>query len=95
MPGHPVITDELVTRALEAYRAAGGGEREHLRAALEAALASDTFAVGEEVTCHHGGITGVILSINGDEAVIAWYSRGKSQMKLSELDHLGRTAPGA
>jgi hypothetical protein len=95
MTGRVVITEELITRALEAYRAAGGGEREHLRAALEAALATDTFAVGEEVTCRHGGITGVILAINGDEAQIAWYSRGKSQMKLSELDHLGQARKGA
>ena len=93
MPGHVEITDELVSRALAAYKAAGGGEREHLRAALEAALESDTFTVGEVVTCHHGGITGMILAINGDEAQIAWSSRGKSQIKLSELDHLDR--PGA
>ena len=81
------VTDEMVAKATAAFRAAGGGSDVCLRAALEAALAEETFSVGDEVTAH-GCVTGIILSINGDEALISWSCRGKSTNKLSELDHI-------
>jgi hypothetical protein len=81
------VTDEMVAKATAAFRANGGGDNVCLRAALEAALAEETFSVGEEVTAH-GCVTGIILSIVGDEALISWSCRGKSTNKLSELDHI-------
>jgi hypothetical protein len=80
------VTDEMVAKATAAFRAAGGGDV-CLRAALEAALADETFSVGDEVTAH-GCVTGIILSIVGDEALISWSCRGKSTSKLSDLDHI-------
>jgi hypothetical protein len=81
------VTDEMVAKATAAFRASGGDDNVCLRAALEAALAGETFSVGEEVTAH-GSVTGIILSIVGDEALISWSCRGKSTNKLSELDHI-------
>ncbi|KIZ40099.1 MULTISPECIES: hypothetical protein [Rhodopseudomonas] len=80
------VTDEMVAKATAAFRASGGGEDICFRAALEAALADETFSVGDEVTAH-GSVTGIILSITGDEALISWSCRGKSTTKLTELDH--------
>jgi hypothetical protein len=82
------VTDEMVAKATAAFRAAGGQDGVCLRSALEAALANETFSVGDEVTAH-GGVTGIILSISGDEALISWSCRGKTTRKLSELDHIG------
>ncbi|MGP9810299.1 preprotein translocase subunit YajC [Rhodopseudomonas sp. NSM] len=81
------VTDDMVAKATAAFRAAGGHDDVCLRAALEAALANETFSVGDEVTAH-GSVTGIILSISGDEALISWSCRGKSTTKLSELDHI-------
>lgn len=83
------VTDDMVAKANAAFRAAGGNQDICLRAALEAALANETFSVGDEVTAH-GSVTGIILSITGDEALISWSCRGKSTTKLSELDHIER-----
>jgi hypothetical protein len=77
----------MVAKATAAYRASGGSDNVCLRAALEAVLAEQTFSVGDEVTAH-GSVTGIILSIVGDEALISWSCRGKSTNKLSELDHI-------
>ncbi|PZA10178.1 preprotein translocase subunit YajC [Rhodopseudomonas palustris] len=81
------VTDDMVAKAAAAFRAASGSEIYCLRAALEAALANQTFSVGDEVTTQ-GGATGIILSINGDEAQISWSCRGKTTTKLSELEHI-------
>lgn len=81
------VTDEMVAKATSAFRAAGGDEVVCLRAALEAALANGTFSVGDEVIAH-GSVTGIILSINGDEALISWSCRGKWTTKLSDLEHI-------
>jgi hypothetical protein len=81
------VTDDMVAKATAAFRAAGGSEAVCLRAALEAALANETFSVGDEVTAH-GSVTGIILSIDGDEALISWSCRGKTTTKLSELEHI-------
>jgi len=81
------VTDEMVAKATAAFRASGGSEDVCFRAALEAALANETFSVGDEVTAH-GSVTGIILSITGDEALISWSCRGKSTSKLAELDHI-------
>lgn len=84
------VTEDMVAKATAAFRAAGGSDAVSLRAALEAALENQTFSVGDEVTAH-GNVTGIILSINGDEALISWSCRGKTITKLSELDHIEHT----
>ncbi|QDL96560.1 preprotein translocase subunit YajC [Rhodopseudomonas palustris] len=81
------VTEDMVAKAAAAFRAANGSELFCLRAALEAALANQTFSVGDEVTTQ-GGATGIILSINGDEAQISWSCRGKTTTKLSQLEHI-------
>jgi hypothetical protein len=43
--------------------------------------------VGDEVVCKCGGVTGVILSINADDAFISWASRGKSIEPVANLVH--------
>jgi hypothetical protein len=81
------VTDEMIAKASAAFHAAAGNEIVCLRAALEAALANETFSVGDEVIAH-GSVTGIILSIEGDEALISWSCRGKWTTKLSELEHI-------
>ncbi|MBB5047386.1 hypothetical protein HNR60_002141 [Rhodopseudomonas rhenobacensis] len=81
------VTDEMLAKAMAAYRGSGGTDDACLRAALEAALSQETFSVGDQVTCVHGSVTGIILSIVGDEALISWSCRGKSTAKLATLDH--------
>lgn len=83
------VTDDMVAKATAAFHAAGGDEQVCLRAALEAVLANETFSVGDEVTAH-GSVTGIILSISGDEALISWSCRGRWTSKLSELEHIER-----
>lgn len=88
------VTDKMITKAMAAYHASGGADVACIRAALEAALEQE-FAVGDQVTCVHGCVTGVILSIVGDEALISWSCRGKSTAKLSTLEHADETTSSA
>jgi hypothetical protein len=81
------VTDEMIAKALAAYRRSGAKDDDCIRAALEAALSQETFSVGDQVTCAHGCVTGIILSITDDEALISWSCRGKSTAKLATLDH--------
>lgn len=89
------VTDKMVEKAMAAYRASGGAELAGIRAALEAALQEENFEVGDQVTCVHGSVSGVILSIVGDEALISWSCRGKSTAKLGTLEHADETAIAA
>lgn len=89
------VTDKMVERAVAAYRASGGAQYACIRAALEAALQEEHFEVGDQVTCVHGSVPGVILSIVGDEAQISWSCRGKSTAKLSTLEHADQAALAA
>lgn len=83
------LTEAMIAKALAAYHAAGGVEERCVRAALEAAFAEDAhFAVGDEVACEHGCLTGVILAIDGDVATISWLNRGKSAERLDHLVHM-------
>jgi hypothetical protein len=81
------VTDDMVAKAMAAYRASGAKDDLCMRSALEAVLADTTFSVGDEVTAH-GSVTGIILSIAGDEALISWSCRGRSTEKLDQLDHI-------
>jgi hypothetical protein len=85
----------LIGNIIDGFRAASmpAGE-DCIRRAVEAAIAQDTFRVGEEVTCSHGCVTGVIIAIDGEDAQISWSLRGKSTAKLCDLDHLsGQSSP--
>ena len=86
------VTDKMIAKAMAAYRASDGADDACIRAALEAALEQEHFSVGDQVTCVHGCVTGVILSIVGDEALISWSCRGKSTAKLSTLEHADEDA---
>jgi hypothetical protein len=88
MSGKPVVTHEMIVRALAAYRAAGGDSEACIRAALETALDHGSFGVGDEVICKCGGVTGVIVSITDDEAFVSWASRGKSIEPVANLVHI-------
>ncbi len=88
MSGKPIVTKDMVARALAAYRTAGGDDEVCIRAALEKALDHGSFGVGDEVVCKCGGVTGVILSINEDDAFISWSSRGKSIEPVANLVHI-------
>jgi hypothetical protein len=89
MSGTIKLTESMIAKALAAYHAAGGVDETCVRAALEAALADDShFAVGDEVACEHGCLTGVILAIDGDVATISWLNRGKSSERLDHLVHM-------
>lgn len=79
----------LVSNIMASFREAGlPADEDCIRRAVEHAIAQDTFRVGEEVTCHHGCVTGYIVAIEGEVAQIAWSGRAKSTTPLSELDHL-------
>ena len=86
------VTDKMIAKAVAAYRATVGADDACIRAALKAALEEENFEVGDQVTCEHGSVSGVILSIVGDEALISWSCRGKSTAKLSNLEHTGEMA---
>lgn len=89
MTEHMPETSILVSNIMASFREAGlPADESCIRRAVEHAIAQDTFRVGEEVTCHHGCITGYIVAIDGDVAQIAWSGRGRSTTPLTELDHL-------
>lgn len=86
-PRTEVVAPDAVERALRSYRDAGGKDDPNARAALEAALADQTFRIGDEVMRDEGGLVGVIIEIHGDEAVISW-ARGNSSEPVEELEHV-------
>ena len=49
---------ESIDRSIASYLAAGGTDEEGMRATLQAAHDDETFAVGDEVICAHGSLTG-------------------------------------
>ncbi len=79
---------ESVERAVEGYLAAGGTDEHGMRAKLQTAHDDDIFAVGDEVICAHGSLTGYVVSINGPDALISWNCRGKSVQHLTDLRHV-------
>lgn len=79
---------ESVERSLAGYLAAGGTDEHGMRATLQAAHDDETFAVGDEVICTHGSLSGYVVSINGPDALIAWNLRGKSVEHLTDLRHV-------
>jgi hypothetical protein len=88
MPDGVTITHDLLTRALAAYRHAGGDQEACIEAALEAALDHGAFGIGDEFTCKCGSIVGVIQSISGDDALISWACRGKFVVPIEDLLHV-------
>jgi len=83
------LTEAMIAKAMAAYHAAGGVEEGCVRAALDAAFAQEeSFAVGDEVECVQGCMTGVILAISGEDAQISWSYRGKSVEPLCNLAHV-------
>lgn len=85
-------TQDVVNRALAAYRKAGGQDEARMRTALHTALEGD-FAIGDEVICHHGSLVGVIIEIHNDQAVISWSTRGKSMEPVTNLEHVEHFVP--
>jgi hypothetical protein len=77
-----------IERSVAGYIAAGGTDAHGIRSKLEAAHEDETFAVGDEVICAHGSITGVVVAINGPDAVICWNCRGKSVEHLVDITHV-------
>ena len=77
-----------IERSVAAYVAAGGTDEHGIRARLQEAHDEESFAVGDEVICAHGSLTGVVVAINGPDALISWSCRGKSIEHLNELTHV-------
>jgi hypothetical protein len=88
MPEVQKAKRESIERAVAAYMAAGGTDEQGIRHTLEAWHEEESFAVGDEVICAHGSVTGYVVSINGHDAVIAWSTRGKSVEHLCDLTHV-------
>lgn len=88
MPELKKRREASVERSLAGYLAAGGADEEGMRAKLMAAHEDESFAVGDEVVCGMGSLTGVVLSINGPDALISWSCRGKSYEHLTDLHHV-------
>ena len=87
MPEVKKAKRESIERAVAAYLAAGGTDEAGIRSTLENWHEEESFAVGDEVICAHGSLTGYVVSINGHDAVIAWSCRGKSVEHLCDLTH--------
>jgi hypothetical protein len=88
MPEITRLKRESVERSLAAYLAAGGTDEPGMREKLQAAHDDETFAIGDEVICAHGSLTGYVVSINGPDAMISWNCRGKSMEHLTDLRHV-------
>jgi hypothetical protein len=72
------VKHQSIERSVAGYLAAGGTDEPGIRARLQAAHDDETFAVGDEVVCAQGSLTGVVVSISGGDALISWACRGKS-----------------
>jgi hypothetical protein len=79
---------DFVDRSLAAFKAEGGANIDCARTAFEGVLDDGHFSVGDEVACTCGSIAGVIIAMNGEEAVISWACRGKSVEPVSRLTHV-------
>lgn len=88
MPDIIRLKRQSIERSLEGYLAAGGTDEQGMRARLETAHDDETFAVGDEVVCGHGSLTGFVVSITGPDALISWSCRGKSVEHLCDLQHV-------
>jgi hypothetical protein len=86
MSGQGKLTEAMIATASAARYAAGGVEDRRGRAALDAAFAQeDGCTAGDEVECVSGGMTGVIVAIDGEDAQISWSCRGESVEHLCNL----------
>lgn len=79
---------ESIERSVTEYLAAGGTDEKGIRALLEEGHEDEGFAVGDEVVCAHGSLTGVVVAINGPDAVVSWACRGKSVEHMTDLTHV-------
>ena len=54
----------------------------------EAAQDQESFAIGDDFICAHGGLIGYVVSIKEADAIIAWACRGQSTKDVTKLTHI-------
>lgn len=78
------VPHDSIARSLAAFRA------EMPEAASDHGINHDDgpFHVGDDVMTTCGNVAGVIVALNGEEALISWSYRGKSTETVDHLIHI-------
>lgn len=82
------VSRDHIHRSLNAYGLAGPTEHAAVRTAQDAGFEDEHFHVGDEVISRCGSVAGVILSMQGDAALVSWSCRGKSVEPVQGLSHI-------
>jgi hypothetical protein len=80
-------TRDMVARSIEDHSTDCPNEAALVETVKEAGFIGEEFHVGDEVISSCGSVVGFILSIEGDQALISWLSRGKSVENVNTLTH--------
>lgn len=78
------VPHDSIARSLAAFRA----EQPDTAHSHDVPHDDGPFHVGDDVATACGNVAGVIIALNGNEALISWSYRGKSTETLDHLVHI-------